>query len=100
MDFKLINDVTQPLKKELFGNGWLSLGVVQIPASNVSKERYFFLLMNTQNSKTYIEEYVDFPEYFIKIKDENLWNELYMFFTEHKLISFGINREIKIAKKV
>lgn len=98
MEFKLISDVTQSLKKELFGPDWLSLGVAAITSSNISKQRYFFLLMNTKTSLTYIEEYVDFPLFFIKIEDQKLWNDLYMFFVDKGLTKIGIGQEFKIAK--
>ena len=80
MDFILVTDVMQSIKPELFGSGWYCLGVAKIPLSNISNERYFFLLLSSTNSKTYIEEYVDYPEFFKKIEDNNLWKDLFMFF--------------------
>lgn len=99
--FILISDVQQTLKRNLFGPGWIHLGTAKLSLSNISKggERFFMLLMHSSTSQTYIEEYVDFPEFFKKIEDNELWNDLYMFFIEKKLIGMGVGREFKIAKK-
>lgn len=99
MEFKLISDVTQSLNPKLFGPGWAILGVAGMPGSNLGRARYFFLLQDMKTSNSYVEEYVDFPEYFIKIEDDQLWSDLYMFFTEKGLVSFGVGKEKKIAQK-
>lgn len=97
--FTLVSDVQQNIKASIFGRGWIHLATAKIPLSNISQERYFMLLMNTKDSQVYIEEYVDFPDYFVKIKEDKLWQDLYMYFTEKGLIKIGINKEFKIAKK-
>jgi hypothetical protein len=99
MEFKLISDVSQKLNPKLFGEGWAILGVAGIPGSNLGRARYFFLLQQMSTGDSYIEEYVDFPEYFIKIEDDSLWSDLYMYFTDKGLISFGIGKEKKIAQR-
>lgn len=99
MTFKLITDVTQQLKQELFGPGWLILAVASIPLSNISSERFFFLLLNTKTGESFIEEYMDSPRFFIKIEDNSLWNDLFRFFYEKGLITISKNKEIKSAKK-
>lgn len=97
--FTLVSDVQQTLKSSLFGPGWIHLATAKIPLSNLTHERYFMLLMNTKDSRVYIEEYVDFPEFFVKIKEDKLWQDLYMYFTEKGLINIGLGKEFKIAKK-
>lgn len=99
--FQLVSDVQQTLKRSLFGPGWIHLGTAKLPMSNRAPERYFMLLMRAATSEVYIEEYVDYPEYFKKIsqKEQKLWNDLYMFFAEHKLINVAVGKEFKIAKK-
>lgn len=99
MEFKLISDVQQTLNPKLFGYGWSILGVAGIPGSNLGRARYFFLLMEQTTGESYVEEYVDFPEYFIKIEDDALWSDLFMFFTEKGLVSFGVGKEKKIAQR-
>lgn len=98
MSFVIKNDVQQYLKRELFGPGWVHICTVEIPASNISRQRVFMLLMNEADSQTYIEEYVDFPLFFIKIEDNNLWKELYLFFVENNYLKIGIGLEKKIVK--
>lgn len=99
MSFILVSDVTQSIKPELFGPGWYCLAVAKIPLSNISTERFFFLLLNGSDSSTYIEEYVDYPEFFKKIEDNQLWNDLLIFFYERGLITIEKGKEIKVAKK-
>ncbi len=98
MEFKLISEVTQKLNPKLFGPGWVILGVAGVLGSNLGRARYFFLLLEQATGQSYVEEYVDFPEYFIKIEDDNLWSDLFMFFTERDLISVGVGKEKKIAQ--
>lgn len=98
MQFKLINDITQSLNNKIFGPNWLSLGVASKLANQFDRERYYFLLMNKENGKTYIEEYVDAPNFFVLIEDQKLWNDLYLFFYEKGLITLSKNKEFKIAK--
>mgnify|MGYP001587874969 CR=1 FL=1 len=97
MSFTLISDVTQIMKPNLFGLGWYCLGVAKTPGSNISKERFYFLLMESNTSKAFIEEYVDFPEFFKKIEDNKLWNDLFCFFYEKGLVTISKGKEIKIA---
>lgn len=99
MSFILVNDIQQKLKSSLFGPNWVHLATAKIPSTNITRERFFMLLMNQTDSQVYIEEYVDAPLFFKKIEDNNLWKDLYLFFIEKKLLSIGINQEFKIAKK-
>lgn len=97
--FIKVSDVQQTLKKELFGPGWIHLATCKTSLSNISNERFFMLLMDSRTSQVYIEEYVDFPEFFKKIEDNNLWNDLFYYFTENGLLKIGVGKEFKIAKK-
>lgn len=99
MNFILVNDIQQRLKASLFGPNWIHLATVKIPSSNISKERFFMLLMDQTTSQTYIEEYIDAPLFFKKVEDDKLWKDLYMFFVDKKLLIFSLNQEFKIAKK-
>lgn len=98
MTFKVMNDVQQTLKRDLFGPGWIHLCTVEISASNIGRQRVFMLLMDTKTSMTYIEEYVDFPEFFKKIEDNQLWKDLYMFFVDGGYLKIGLGIEKKIVE--
>lgn len=97
--FLLVSDVQQNIKQSLFGPGWIHLATCKTPLTNISDERFFMLLMEARTSQVYIEEYVDFPDFFKKIEDNNLWNDLFCYFTENNLLKIGVGKEFKIAKK-
>jgi len=99
MNFVLISDVKQKLKESLFGPNWVHFATAKIPGSNISKERYFMALKNLNTGKIYIEEYVDAPYFFVKIEEDKLWQDLYMFFIDKKVLTIGVGQEFKVEKK-
>ena len=100
MSFKLVSDVQQRLNTKLFGPGWRILGVAKLEMTNRTRERFFFLLMQESTGVTYIEEYDDSNQgYFVKIKEDKMWSDLFMWFTDKGLISMGVGKETKIAKR-
>jgi len=106
MEFFLINDVQQYLNRKIFGGGpWLHLATIKTPPAMLGSgttvsEKEYICLKNMQNNKIYIEQLdLYHPTVLKKIKDDNLWNDLAEFLTQKGILSFGVNKEFKIAKK-
>ena len=106
MEFFLINDVQQYLNRKVFGGGpWLHLATIKTPPAMIGPgatvpEREYICLKNIKDNKIYIEQLdLYHPTILKKIKDDNLWNDLAEFLTQKGILSFGVNKEFKIAKK-
>lgn len=99
--FKLIDTRIIKLREEFFepdegwsNHSWHILAQVQMPLRSINNivypERLFVLLMNHRSGATGIEEWVGIENGgFIKITDESLWNDLYLFLVETKCLTYG-----------
>jgi hypothetical protein len=93
-NFIVINDTQQILNPKIFQNGpWMHI------ASVVRGLREYMCFKHVPTDAVYIEE-VDptIPTLFKKIKSDNEFNDLRDFLKEKGLLSFGVNREFKVAK--
>lgn len=104
-EFMIINDVQQNLNTKIFKNGpWLHLATVTTPSKSFgatfSPFKEYICFKHVSTNKIYIEE-LDFssPGILKQIKDDSLFNDLAQFLTQKGILSFGINKEFKVAKK-
>lgn len=104
-EFMIINDVQQNLNSKVFKNGpWLHLATVTTPSrsfgATFSPFKEYICFKHIATNKIYIEE-LDFtsPGILKQINDDSLFNDLAQFLTQKGILSFGINKEFKIAKK-
>ena len=104
-DFLIINEVQQPLNTKIFQGGpWLHLATVTTPPKMIGNQytpyKEYICFKHSKNNKVYIEE-LDFhpPTILKKINDDSLFKELAEFLTQKGILSFGINKEFKVAKK-
>lgn len=103
-EFKIFNDVRQPLPPEMFGGGlWVHLATVVTPPKNIAGKAYplrFYMAFKDQmTGKVYVERFdPSSPQFFKKIKDDTLWSDLTQFLTEKGLLSVGKDKEFKIVK--
>lgn len=96
MSLKLVSKTAQRFKPDLFGEGWIHLGTAEYPPMNLGgtiyPERTFMLLHREETGDVYIEEFDRYGCKFVQIKDDKLWNELYLFFYDRGLIVAGVNK--------
>ena len=104
-DFLLINDIQQILNTKVFGGGpWMHLATISLPIKMVGNlvkpYREYLCIKNLKTNNIYIEELdLTYPGILKKIKDDSLFNELAQYLTAKGVLSFGVNKEFKIAKK-
>ena len=96
MSLNLVSKTAQRIKKDIFGAGWIHLGTAEYPPMNIGgtayPERTFMLLQREKTGDVYIEEFDRFGCRFLQIKDDKLWNELYLFFYDNGLIISGVDK--------
>jgi len=93
--FILVNDIQQPLPKEIFGGGpWLHIATV------VRGFKEYCCIKHVPTNKIYIEEVDPTSQTLFKhIADQSEWSDLYGFLQQKGILAFGVGREIKVAKQ-
>lgn len=104
-EFLIINDVQQNLNSKIFQGGpWLHLATVTTPSKSFgntfSSFKEYICFKDMKNNKVYIEE-LDFshPGLLKRIEDDSLFNDITEFLTQKGILSIGVNKEFKVAKK-
>ena len=104
-DFLIINEVQQKLNTRVFQGGpWIHLATVTTPpkmtGNKFTPHKEYICFKHSNDNRVYIEE-LDFhyPTILKKIEDDSLFSDLAEFLTQKGILSFGINKEFKVAKK-
>lgn len=99
INFKIINDVYQPLNPLVFGKNKEGHPYVHLATIGRGFKEYC-AYADVDANKVWIEE-VDpkTPSLFKKIKDDNEFYDLMMFLDAHRLLEVGSRKEIKAGKE-